>query len=141
MIWAIAIRNLWQHKTKTMIIGVLVTLGIMLSFVGNAFIDSMIKNISGIFTDYYTGDILVTSTETLGAGVFGAQSDDVVGFPVIPVLKDYDKGMEIVSGLKGVKSVTHQLSGIRDAEPRKGGDGIRVLLRRGARTRILHDDA
>jgi putative ABC transport system permease protein len=111
MIWAIAIRNLWQHKTKTMIIGVLVTLGIMLSFVGNAFIDSMIKNISGIFTDYYTGDILVTSTETLGAGVFGAQSDDVVGFPVIPVLKDYDKGMEIVSGVKGVKSVTHQLSG------------------------------
>lgn len=111
MIWAIAIRNLWQHKTKTMIIGVLVTLGIMLSFVGNAFIDSMIKNISGIFTEYYTGDILVTSTETLGAGVFGAQSDDVVGFPVIPVLKDYDKGMEIVSGIKGVKSVTHQLSG------------------------------
>lgn len=111
MIWAIAVRNLWQHKTKTMIIGMLVTIGIMLSFAGNAFIDSMIKNISGIFTDYYTGDILITSTETLGAGVFGAQSDDVMGFPVIPVLKDYDKAMEIVGGLKGVKSVTHQLSG------------------------------
>lgn len=111
MVWAIAIRNLWQHKTKTLIIGVLITIGITLSFAGNAFIDSVIKNISGIFTDYYTGDILITSTETLGAGVFGGQSDDVMGFPVIPVLKDYDKAMEIVGGLEGVASVTHQLSG------------------------------
>jgi putative ABC transport system permease protein len=111
MVWAIAIRNLWQHKTKTLIIGILITIGITFSFAGNAFIDSVIKNISGIFTDYYTGDILITSTETLGAGVFGAQSDDVMGFPTIPVLKDYDKTMEIVNGLKGVKSVTHQLSG------------------------------
>lgn len=111
MIWAIAIRNLWQHKTKTLIIGMLVSIGIMLSFAGNAFIDSMIRNISGIFTEYYTGDILITSTETLGAGVFGAQSDEVMGFPVIPVLKDYDKAMEIVSRQKGIKSVTRQLSG------------------------------
>lgn len=111
MIWAIAVRNLWQHKAKTLIIGTLVTVGIMLSFAGNAFIDSMIRNISGIFTDYYTGDILITSSETLGASVFGAQSDDMMGFPVIPPLKDYDKAMEIVSGLDGVQSVTQQLSG------------------------------
>ena len=111
MIWAIAIRNLWQHKTKTLIIGMLVSLGIMLTFAGNAFIDSMIRNISGIFTEYYTGDILITSSETLGAGVFGAQSDDIYGPPVIPTIKEYDKVMGLVSELPGVKSVTHQLSG------------------------------
>lgn len=111
MIWAIAIRNLWQHKTKTMIIGVLVTVGIMLTFAGNAFIDSMIRNISGIFTEYYTGDILITTSETLGAGVFGAQSDDMFGPPMIPVLKDYDQVMDKVNKLSGVKAVTRQLSG------------------------------
>lgn len=111
MIWAIAIRNLWQHKAKTLIVGLLVSVGILLSFVGNALIDTMIRNSSEIFTEYFTGDILVTSTETLGAGVFGAQSDDAVGFPVIPVLKDYDVIMEKVSALEGVKSVTRQLSG------------------------------
>lgn len=111
MIWAIAIRNLWQHKTKTLIIGALVSLGIMLTFAGNALIDSMIRNISGIFTEYYTGDILITSTETLGAGVFGAQSDDAMGFPVIPLIRDYDKVMEKVSDLEGVAAVTRQLSG------------------------------
>lgn len=111
MIWAIAVRNLWQHKTKTLIIGVLVTMGIMLTFAGNSFIDSLIRNISGIFTEYYTGDILITSSETLGSGVFGSQSDDVYGPPVIPALKDYDKVMEKVSSLSGVKAVTRQLSG------------------------------
>lgn len=111
MIWAIAVRNLWQHKAKTIIIGFLVTVGIMLTFAGNAFIDSMIKNISGIFTEYYTGDVLITSAETLGAGVFGSQSDDSYGFPVTPVMKDYDRVLEIVQKTAGVKSVAHQLSG------------------------------
>jgi len=111
MIWVIAIRNLWQHRTKTLIIGTLVALGISLTFVGNALIDSMIRNISTIFSEYYTGDILVTSTETLGAGVFGAQSDDTMGFPTIPVLKDYDRVMEKVQELEGVEGVTRQISG------------------------------
>ncbi len=111
MIWAIAVRNLLQHRTKTLIIGALVSIGIMLTFAGNALIDSMIRNISDIFTRYYTGDILVTSTETLGAGVFGAQSDDVVGFPVIPVIRDFPQVMDKVSQMKGIRAVTRQLSG------------------------------
>ncbi len=111
MIWAIAIRNLWQHKTKTLIIGLLVSVGITLTFAGNAFIDSMIRNISGIFTEYYTGDILITSSETLGAGVFGAQSDDVYGVPTIPVLGDYDAVRAKIDAIPGVRAVTTQLSG------------------------------
>ncbi len=111
MIWAIAIRNLWQHKTKTMIIGLLVTAGITLTLAGNAFIDSMIRNIADIFSNYYTGDILITSSETLGAGVFGAQSDDVYGVPLVPVLDDYDRVMEKIKVLPGVRAVTAQLSG------------------------------
>jgi len=111
MIWAIAVRNLWQHKAKTMIIGLLVSVGITLTFAGNSFIDSMIRNISGIFTEYYTGDILITSSETLGAGVFGAQSDDVYGVPTIPVLGDYEKVRAKIDALPGVRAVTTQLSG------------------------------
>jgi len=110
MVWAIAIRNLWQHRAKTLIIGMLVTIGIMLSFAGNAFIDSLIKNISGIFTNYYTGNVLVTSSETMGASVFGSESEDAMSFPVTPVLKDFDRVMEIVKADPGVESVTRQLS-------------------------------
>lgn len=110
MIWAIAVRNLFQHRTKTLIIGALVSIGIALTFAGNALIDSMIRNIQGIFTDYYTGDVLVTSSETLGAGVFGAQSDDVMGFPVIPMIRDYPQVLEEVRKIKGVRVYTRQIS-------------------------------
>ncbi|HKL86227.1 MAG TPA: FtsX-like permease family protein [Treponemataceae bacterium] len=110
MIWAIAIRNLFQHRTKTLIIGALVSIGIMMTFFGNALIDSMIRNIEGIFTEYYTGDVLITSTETLGAGVFGAQSDNVNGFPVIPLIRDYPEVLEEASKIKGVRAITHQIS-------------------------------
>lgn len=110
MIWAIAVRNLFQHRTKTLIIGALVSIGIALTFAGNALIDSMIRNIQGIFTDYYTGDVLVTSSETLGAGVFGAQSDDVMGFPVIPMIRDYSQVLEKVQDIKGVRAYTRQIS-------------------------------
>ncbi len=111
MIFAIAVRNLLQHRAKTLIIGLLVTVGIMLTFAGNALIGSVIRNISGIFTDYYTGDVLVTSTETLGAGVFGAQSDDVMGFPTIPVIRDYETVAEIVAATPGIESWAPQISG------------------------------
>lgn len=110
MIWAIAIRNLFQHRAKTLIIGALVSIGIMMTFFGNALIDSMIRNIESVFTEYYTGDVLVTSTETLGAGVFGAQSDNVMGFPVIPLIRDYPEVFEEVSKIKGVHAITHQIS-------------------------------
>ncbi len=111
MIFAIAIRNLLQHRTKTLIIGLLVSVGITLTFAGNALIDSVIRNISEIFTEYYTGDVLITSTETLGAGVFGAQSDDVMGFPTIPIIRDFDQVTEIVDSTPGIESWARQISG------------------------------
>lgn len=111
MIFAIAIRNLLQHRTKTLIIGLLVSIGIMLTFAGNALIGSVIRNISEIFTDYYTGDVLITSTETLGAGVFGAQSDDVMGFPTIPIIRDFDQVEEIVGSHPDIESWSRQISG------------------------------
>lgn len=111
MVWAIAVRNLLQHKTKSLIVGVLITVGLFLTFAGNALIDSLIRNIEGIFTEYYTGDILVTSSETLGAGVFGAQSDDVYGAPVVPLIDEFERVETVVASLPGVKAHTRQLSG------------------------------
>ncbi|MCX7024835.1 MAG: FtsX-like permease family protein [Spirochaetes bacterium] len=110
MVWKIAVRNLLQHKAKTVIIGTLVTIGIMLTLVGNSVIDSIISMISRSFIRNYTADILVTSSETMGAGVFGAQSDDMMGPPVVPLLKDYGRVLPLVRGLPGVASFTSQLS-------------------------------
>ena len=40
VILRIAYRNLWKHKIKTFIIGILVALGILILVVGNSFMDS-----------------------------------------------------------------------------------------------------
>jgi putative ABC transport system permease protein len=111
MIWRIAVRNLTQHRAKTLIIGSLIAVAIMLTLVGNSIIATMRSSISSSFTEIYTGEILVTSTEGLGSGVFGAQSDDVMAPPVIPVLKDYDRALERVKAVQELRTWTHQMSG------------------------------
>jgi putative ABC transport system permease protein len=110
MIWRIAMRNLIQHRTKTIIIGSLVALGIMLTLIGNCLITTMGSGITKSFTDNFTGEILVTASGAK-AGVFGAQSDEMFGPPVISVLKDYDAALAKVKALPGLKSWTPQLSG------------------------------
>jgi putative ABC transport system permease protein len=110
MVFRIALRNLLQHRAKTLIIGGLVTLGIVLTFVGNCLISTMGAGITKSFTDNFTGEVLVTSNEGMGSGVFGAQSDELFGPPVIPILKDYDKALERVKALPGLRSWTSQLS-------------------------------
>jgi putative ABC transport system permease protein len=110
MILKIALRNLLQHRAKTLIIGGLVTLGIVLTFVGNCLISTMGDGIKGSFTDTYTGEILVTANGDIHSGVFGAQSDDMFGPPTIPILKDYDKALDKVKELPGLRSWTSQLS-------------------------------
>jgi putative ABC transport system permease protein len=110
MILKIALRNLLQHRAKTLIIGGLVTLGIVLSFVGNCLISTMGAGIKGSFTDTYTGEILVTANGDIHSGVFGAQSDEMFGPPTVPILKDYDKAADKVKALPGLRSYTSQLS-------------------------------
>lgn len=111
MIWRIAVRNLTQHRTKTLIIGSLIAIAIMLTFVGNSVIATMRSSMTRSFTEVYTGEILVTSSEGLGSGVFGAQSEDMMSPPVIPVLKDYDRALERVKAVQELKTWTHQMSG------------------------------
>lgn len=109
MIWRIAFRNLTQHKTKTLIIGLLIALALMLTVAGNAVISTMGESIKNSFRNNYTGDILITSDEAM-AGIFGAQSNDSYGPPVIPVLKDYDAALAELKAVPGLDSFTNQMS-------------------------------
>ena len=110
MIWKIAARNLLQHKAKTIIIGSLVTIGILLTLVGNSFIDSVTDVISRIFIKNYTGDILILSSENLGSSVFGSQVESFMEFPVIPILDDYEKILSYMENLPDIESFTTQIS-------------------------------
>jgi putative ABC transport system permease protein len=110
MILRIAIRNLFLHKSKTIISGTLICLGIIMTLVFNSLINSFVDTISQSFIKNYTGDILITTSDTTGAGIFGTQSEDIMGPPVIPLLKDYEKVIAVLNQFEGIKSYTSQMS-------------------------------
>lgn len=110
MILRIAIRNLFLHKSKTIISGTLICLGIVMTLVFNSLINSFVDTISQSFIKNYTGDILITTSETMGAGIFGAQSEDMMGPPVVPLLKDHGKVIARLNQFEEIKSFTSQMS-------------------------------
>jgi len=109
-IFRIALRNLVQHKNKTVIIGVLIAVAIALGLVGNAVLDTAKRSLKRTFTENFTGDVLVLPKSIQG-GVFGASSDGGSnGPPILPMMTDYEKAFDIVKGTGGIKSFTSQIS-------------------------------
>lgn len=111
-IFVIAWRNLAQHRAKTLIIGSLIIVAIALSLVGNTVLDSAQRSLQNTFRKNFTGDVLVLPSDING-GIFGATSADstnMSGPPILPMMKDYDEVAALVKGVKGVDSVTSQIS-------------------------------
>lgn len=85
----IAFRNLKEHRSKTLIIGTLVTIGIAVLVFGNSLMDSATEGIRRTYTLGYTGDLVIAGigrgTPTLfDRGGFGASNN------VAPTIPDYD---------------------------------------------------
>ena len=82
----IAYRNIWKHKTKTLIIGILIALGILLLVVGNSFMDSAAAGLRKTYIENFTGDIVITSSDLKNPSMFmdGIMSDPDSAIPLIP---------------------------------------------------------
>ena len=83
----IALRNLVEHKGKTLILGILVALGVVVLVVGNSLMDTARDGISRAFVDNYTGDVMISGTAEGPISLFGVQS--VGGIDPTPVLPSY----------------------------------------------------
>jgi len=53
-----ALRNVREHKSKSLIIGILLLVGAFVIVLGNAFMDASKAGIRTSFTENYTGDVL-----------------------------------------------------------------------------------
>ncbi|HEY9055046.1 MAG TPA: hypothetical protein VIO60_09525, partial [Rectinemataceae bacterium] len=92
----LAFRNLFEHKAKSLIIGILLALGSMVLVVGNAFIDASKEGIRSSFTDNYTGDIFVSGISADGdVSLFGVMSPG--GFASTPIIPEYEKVLAMIS--------------------------------------------
>ncbi len=108
----IAWRNLAQHRSKTILVGILITFGIALTFVGNSLFESSAQGVKRAFTANFTGDIMIQAKTKKTYSIFGL---DEVTFgnntSVPPVLPHYQALSSYVASLPQVQSWTSQVSG------------------------------
>jgi putative ABC transport system permease protein len=123
----IAFRNLLEHKSKSLIIGVLLALGVIILIVGNAFMDTAAKGVKDTFIANYTGDVFVSGTSTNGpVSVFGVQAAG--GQETTPILPYYDKVIAKIKTLPQVTGTAGQVTGFGLATLKDGEEQTFALL-------------
>lgn len=128
VILRIAVRNLKEHKIKSIIIMALIALGMILLVIGNSVIDTGKVGIEKSFIQSLSGHILIGPKGENGElpGVMGASG----GFAMGPggsapaVIPDYLKTLQAVKAIPGVKAVNPQVystvMGVLDGNWRAG---------------------
>jgi putative ABC transport system permease protein len=110
----IALRNLKEHVSKSVIIGSLIALGVMIIILGNSLLDSTERGVHSMFIDNYTGDVFISGIpKAAGAAVslFGVQSSGM-DTEVTPLIPDAEKVLARLRGDARVESATGQLVGV-----------------------------
>ena len=108
----IALRNLTQHKVKSLIVGALITLGITLTFIGNSLFESASEGVKRGYSENFTGDIMIQGVSDKKFSLFGSEemSFSLAAEPT-PVIQKYDKVLETIRALPQMTSFTSQVSG------------------------------
>lgn len=107
VIWKIAFRNLKEHRTKTLIIGIIITVGITVLVVGNSLMDTAAEGIRRTYTASYTADFMVTGLHQGSLTLFGLQDMDSID-AVVPVIDEYEKVYEFAVAHPDVVAVNPQ---------------------------------
>ncbi len=106
IILKIALRNLFEHKTKTIIIGALIALGIVLLVAGNSVIDTIKIGMSTSYRENFTSDLILhgRSKETFSLMPMPTETE-------IPVLHKTAEAQSFLRGLPGISGVLPLLGG------------------------------
>ncbi|MEE8440505.1 MAG: FtsX-like permease family protein, partial [Spirochaetia bacterium] len=105
----IALRNLLEHKGKTLIIGSIVALGVVVLVVGNALMDTARTGIERAFINNYTGDIMVAGLAEGNISLFGVQS--IGGLEQTPVIPEFIEINDYLNSVPQIADTTTQISG------------------------------
>ncbi|MCQ2591248.1 MAG: FtsX-like permease family protein [Treponema sp.] len=112
-IFRLALRNLKEHKAKTIIIACFLIFGVAIVILGNSFLESVNRGLERDFRANYTGDIAISITPDKGdkIDIFGVQTTNFTGgIPQIPAIPDLEKVQKIVDETDGIKSQTKLIS-------------------------------
>ena len=117
ILWKIAWRNLREHKTKTLIIGILVALGVSLVVIGNSVLESITSGLESSFVENFTGDLIVhnvSEDEPALIGAFGAAAEPIKNYTGVTAYLDAQDDIEaytpLLSGLASINQNDEALS-------------------------------
>ena len=112
-IFKLALRNLKEHKSKTIIIACFLVFGVAIVIMGNSFLESVNRGLEKDFRANYTGDIAISIMPNKGdkIDIFGVQTTAITGeIPQIPAIPELEKIQKIVDETDGIKSQTKLIS-------------------------------
>ena len=109
----LAIRNLKEHKSKTIIISLFVLFGVAIVIMGNSFLESVNRGLEKDFRANVTGDIAISIKPEKGTviDVFGVSSTNITGeIPQIGALPDLERVEQILDETTGIKKRSKMIS-------------------------------
>lgn len=102
----IALRNLKEHKAKSLIIGILIALGILILTIGNSILITANQGIKRTFIENFTGHVFVRTQAENPVSINGSFDPDEAGQSIPAYSELYDH----VTSLPQVTSVNPQIS-------------------------------
>lgn len=113
VILRIALRNLREHRAKTLIIGFIIAFGIALVVVGNSVAETTTRGLRRSFVDNYAGHVMIHGRTEQELSLFGfavaTRNEEV------PRIGSYAQVFAHVTALPEVAAVNPQLIGFADA--------------------------
>jgi putative ABC transport system permease protein len=125
----IALRNLTQHKVKSLIVGALITLGITLTFIGNSLFETASEGVKRGYSENFTGDIMVQGVSEKKFSMFGSEDFGFGGNQdSAPVIQKHDEVLATVRALPQLASFTSQVSGFAFLNLEEKGQAFNLLF-------------
>ena len=111
----LALRNLKEHKSKTLIISMFILFGVAIVIMGNSFLESVNRGLEKDFRSNLTGDLTITVIPEKGTSidVFGVNSTnfaDMTGVPTVGAIPELERIEAILAETDGIKKQSKMIS-------------------------------
>jgi putative ABC transport system permease protein len=123
----IAIRNLREHKSKTLIIGIIIAIGIMVMLLGNSLMETAARGVERSFIDNYTGHVMISAKTEGTVSLFGRQGPQT-GNEEIPRIPQYERVYRYATSLPEIRNAASQVSGFGLFSFEKKGNQFGILF-------------
>jgi len=82
--------NLGLHRRKSLLIGTIMGMGILILFLGNSLIDTALSGLQRMFVQGYTGDLMITGPTEFPTTVLGETAGSEEVLPHIAQINKYE---------------------------------------------------